>query len=80
MVLLDAAAFVPTAMLSLREAPADFVTLSLYKVLGYPTGVGALVVRSESLGRLRRPWFAGGTVEFASVQNDLHRLRRGADG
>lgn len=80
MVLLDAAAFVSSAVLSLREVPADFVTLSLYKVLGYPTGVGALVVRRESLGRLRRPWFAGGTVEFASVQNDLHRLRHGADG
>lgn len=80
MVLLDAAAFVPTAVLSLREVPADFVTLSLYKVLGYPTGVGALVARRESLGRLRRPWFAGGTVEFASVQNDLHQLRRGAEG
>lgn len=79
-VLLDAAAFVPSARLSLRDVPADFVTLSLYKVLGYPTGVGALVVRREWLERLRRPWFAGGTVEFSSVQNDVHLLRRGAEG
>jgi selenocysteine lyase/cysteine desulfurase len=79
-VLLDAAAFVPTGRLSLRDVPADFVTLSFYKVFGYPTGVGALVVRREWLERLRRPWFAGGTVEFASVQNDVHLLRRGAEG
>ena len=79
-VLLDAAAFVPTARLSLRDVPADFVTLSFYKVFGYPTGVGALVARREWLERLRRPWFAGGTVEFASVQNDVHLLRRGAEG
>lgn len=79
-VLLDASAMIATAPLSLRSAPADFVTLSLYKVLGYPTGVGALVVRRQALARLRRPWFAGGTVEFASVQNGAHVLRAGAAG
>ena len=78
-VLLDAAAFVPTRRLSLREHPADFVALSLYKVTGYPTGVGALVARREALAELRRPWFAGGTVDFVSVQNRLHQLRPGAD-
>lgn len=79
-VLLDAAAFVPSAALSLREVPAEYVILSLYKLLGYPTGVGALVVRRDALSVLRRPWFAGGTVEFSSVQNGVHLLRAGAAG
>ena len=79
-VLLDAAAFVPSSALSLRQVPADYVILSLYKLLGYPTGVGALVVRRDALSVLRRPWFAGGTVEFSSVQNGVHRLRAGAAG
>ena len=79
-VLLDAASYVPTARLDLREHPADFVALSIYKIAGYPTGVGALVARHESLARLRRPWFAGGTVDFVSVQNRMHQLRRGAEG
>ena len=79
-VLLDAAAFVPSSALSLRQIPADYVILSLYKVLGYPTGVGALVVRRDALASLRRPWFAGGTVEFASVQNSIHLLRSGVAG
>jgi selenocysteine lyase/cysteine desulfurase len=79
-VLLDAAAFAPSNPLSLRRHPADFVAVSFYKILGYPTGVGALVARRASLARLRRPWFAGGTVEYASVQNDLHRLRGLAEG
>ena len=78
-VLLDAAAYVPTNRLSLRRVPADFVVVSFYKVFGYPTGVGALVARREALGRLRRPWFAGGTVDFASVQNDMHQLRSGPE-
>jgi selenocysteine lyase/cysteine desulfurase len=78
-VLLDAAAYVPTSPLSLRRVPADFVAISFYKVFGYPTGVGALVARRSALARLRRPWFAGGTVDFVSVQNDLHQLRTGPE-
>jgi len=74
-VLLDAAAYAPTARLSLREAGADFVALSFYKIFGYPTGVGALVARREALARLTRPWFAGGTVDYASVAAFTHRLR-----
>jgi len=77
-VLLDAAAFIPSSRLSLSEHPADFVAFSFYKLFGYPTGIGALVARRSALSRLRRPWFAGGTVEFASVQNGIHRLRASA--
>ena len=79
-VLLDAAAFVPTSPLSLRRIPADFVACSFYKMFGYPTGVGALIARREALARLRRPWFAGGTVEYVSVQHGSHLLREGAEG
>ncbi|HEX2209816.1 MAG TPA: aminotransferase class V-fold PLP-dependent enzyme [Longimicrobium sp.] len=79
-VLLDAAAFAPTSRLSLREVPADFVALSFYKMFGYPTGIGALVARREALRMLRRPWFAGGTVDFVSTQTGTHLLREGAEG
>lgn len=73
-VLLDAAAFVPANRLSLREAKPDFVSVSFYKMFGYPTGVGALIVRRETMDRLHRPWFAGGTVRFVSAQNKVHLL------
>lgn len=79
-VLLDAAAYAPRHPLSLREWRADFVAISFYKLFGYPTGVGALVARRDALAKLRRPWFAGGTVTFASVDADRHRLRDGAEG
>jgi selenocysteine lyase/cysteine desulfurase len=78
-VLLDAAAYVPTSPLSLRTTSADFVACSFYKMFGYPTGVGALIARRDSLARLRRPWFSGGTVEYVSVQTGSHLLRDGAD-
>lgn len=78
-VLLDAAAFVPTNTLDLGEVSPDFVCVSFYKMFGFPTGVGALLARREALARLRRPWFGGGTVEYVSVQNDIHQLRIGAE-
>jgi selenocysteine lyase/cysteine desulfurase len=79
-VLLDAAAYVPSSPLSLRRTLADFIACSFYKMFGYPTGVGALIARRESLARLRRPWFSGGTVEYVSVQTGSHLLRQGAEG
>jgi len=68
-VLLDAAAFVPTSRLDLTAVQPDFVTLSFYKMFGHPTGVGALLIRRSALANLKRPWFAGGTVNFASVRD-----------
>jgi selenocysteine lyase/cysteine desulfurase len=79
-VLLDAAAFVPTNRLDLGRWHPDFVALSFYKMFGYPTGVGALVARKEALARLHRPWFAGGTINVASVQADRFVLAPGAAG
>jgi selenocysteine lyase/cysteine desulfurase len=78
-VLLDAASYAPTAPLSLRAIDADFVPLSFYKLFGYPTGIGALVARRAALARLHRPWFAGGTVQFASVQREVHLLKQGEE-
>ena len=70
-VLLDCTAFAPTSRLDLSVWQPDFVALSFYKMFGYPTGLGALIVRRRALERLRRPWFSGGTVVAANVQGDL---------
>jgi selenocysteine lyase/cysteine desulfurase len=79
-VLLDAAAYAPTNILDLSRWHPDFVTLSFYKMFGYPTGVGCLIARKESLAKLHRPWFAGGTISVASVQADRHYLHAGSEG
>jgi molybdenum cofactor sulfurtransferase len=73
-VLLDGAAYVPTNRLDLTACRPDFVSLSLYKIFGYPTGIGCLLARRPALAKLKRPWFAGGTIAFASVQTNRHRL------
>lgn len=74
-VFLDVAAYVPTNPFDLGAAGADFVGISFYKMFGYPTGLGALLARREALAMLERPWYAGGTVDFVSIQNDVYQLR-----
>ena len=76
-VLLDVAAYLPVHELDLSRVKPDFVPISWYKVLGYPTGVGCLVARREALAGLRRPWFAGGTIAAASVSTEWHQLAPG---
>jgi selenocysteine lyase/cysteine desulfurase len=79
-VLLDAAAAGPSGRISLREHDAEFLACAFYKLFGLPTGLGALVAKHTALVRLRRPWFAGGTVDFVSVELQRHRLRAGHEG
>ena len=64
--LLDAAAYVATAQLDLKDpgnAP-DFTALSFYKIFGFPD-LGALIVRKASGHALaERRYFGGGTVDM----------------
>ncbi len=79
-VLVDCAAFVPTNRLDLSQWQPDFVPLSFYKMFGYPTGVGCLLARKAALRKLKRPWYAGGTILISSVQGDRHYLAEGEAG
>ncbi|KAJ6569826.1 PLP-dependent transferase [Mycena vulgaris] len=65
--LLDAAALAPTSTISLSDCRADAMAVSFYKMFGFPTGIGALVAKKSFLMQLKRPWFAGGTVDVVQV-------------
>ncbi|GJJ08014.1 hypothetical protein Clacol_002221 [Clathrus columnatus] len=79
--LLDAAALAPTTSISLSgqklNNSVDAMTISLYKIMGYPTGLGALVIKKKFLQLLQKPWFAGGTVEIVQVPGDAYTLEEG---
>lgn len=79
-ILLDAAAFAPSNRLNLSRWQPDFVPLSFYKMFGYPTGIGCLLARKTALEKLKRPWYAGGTITVSSVQGDGHYLAAGEAG
>lgn len=73
-VLLDAAAFVPTSVLDLQKYKPDFVSVSFYKIFGYPTGLGCLLVHNSKFDKLQKQWFAGGTVKLVTVKTNDHNL------
>ena len=64
---MDAAKFTASHPLNLTEAQPDFLTLSFYKVFGYPTGVGALIIRSSTALELKKHYWGGGTVSIAGA-------------
>ncbi|XP_019785957.1 molybdenum cofactor sulfurase isoform X9 [Tursiops truncatus] len=71
-VLLDAAAYVGTSPLDLSVHRADFVPLSFYKIFGFPTGLGALLVNSRSAPLLRKTYFGGGTATAYLAKEDFY--------
>eukprot|EP00210_Caulerpa_lentillifera_P000805 g779.t1 len=74
-VALDAAAFVGTQPLSLRQYPADYVSISFYKMFGYPTGLGALIAKVDGIEILDKVFWAGGSVALATSKDDFHVLK-----
>lgn len=76
-VLLDAAAYVPTSKLDLSIVSPDFVSLSFYKMFGYPTGIGCLLIRKQSFNLLKKTWFAGGTVNLVATASQHKFLKDG---
>lgn len=71
-VLLDAASFVSCSSLDLQEHPADFVPISFYKMFGFPTGLGALLVRNDAASILRKSYFGGGTAAAYLAEEDYY--------
>ena len=76
--LLDAAALVSTSPLDLSDvskAP-DFISLSFYKMFGFPD-LGALIVRIDSSDVLcHRKYFGGGTVEMVTCKEEQWHIKK----
>ncbi|OIV98987.1 hypothetical protein TanjilG_29390 [Lupinus angustifolius] len=87
MVLIDAAKGCATMPPDLSKYPADFVTISFYKLFGYPTGLGALIVRKGTVAASiadidfvkRREhiehMFEDGTASFLSIISIRHGFK-----
>ena len=75
-VLLDAASFVSTNPLNLGKDKPNFVVISFYKMFGFPSGLGALLIKNSSVGVLKKTYFGGGTVDLALVRKNVQYLRK----
>lgn len=76
MVLIDAAKGCATEPPNLGVYPADFVVCSFYKIFGYPTGLGALIVKNEAASLLNKTYFSGGTVAASIADIDFAKQRK----
>ncbi len=84
-VLVDAAKLAAGSPISLArpEHRPDFLTISFYKMFGYPTGIGALLVHRRAAEVMRRNttdarsrhYFGGGTVEALSATSMFVSMR-----
>ncbi|KAI6054480.1 molybdenum cofactor sulfurase [Marmota monax] len=75
-VLLDAASYVTTSPLDLSAHQADFVPISFYKIFGFPTGLGALLVNNRVAPLLRKNYFGGGTAAAYLAGEDFYIPRQ----
>lgn len=79
LVLIDAAKGCATEPPNLSKCAADFVVMSFYKLFGYPTGLGALLVRNEAAKLLKKTYFSGGTVAASIADMDFVKRRKGIE-
>ena len=74
-ILLDAASFVSTSKLDLSSYHPDFVPISFYKLFGFPTGLGAVLVSVRGGAALGKTYFGGGSVSAYSSDTDFHAFK-----
>ena len=74
-VLLDAASFIGTSKLDLSLYHPDFVPISFYKLFGFPTGLGALLVSVRGADALNKIYFGGGSVSAYSSDTNFHVVK-----
>ncbi|CAK8575226.1 unnamed protein product [Lathyrus sativus] len=79
LVLIDAAKGSATMPPDLSKYPVDFVALSFYKLFGYPTGLGALIVKNDAAKLLKKSYFSGGTVAASIADIDFIKRREGIE-
>ncbi|MCD7465450.1 hypothetical protein HAX54_001354, partial [Datura stramonium] len=79
LVLIDAAKGCATDPPDLSKCKADFVVFSFYKLFGYPTGLGALIVRNDAAKLMKKTYFSGGTVAAAIADVDFFKRREGVE-
>ncbi|KAL0221084.1 hypothetical protein RCL1_000938 [Eukaryota sp. TZLM3-RCL] len=81
--LLDSAGFVSSHHFDLQSFSTnqiDFIPISFYKMFGYPTGVGCLLVKKSSFSTLIQSNFGGGSVAFVAPQRNLIFRKSGEAG
>jgi molybdenum cofactor sulfurtransferase len=74
--LFDAAKLAGTSPIDISSIPfldrPNFITISFYKIFGYPSGLGALIIRRDSSNILNKKYYGGGAIQMASAEVDYN--------
>eukprot|EP00501_MAST-03F_sp_TOSAG23-6_P002497 GSMAST32.ASY1.ANO1.2608.1 assembled CDS len=79
LVSLDASKYISTNTLDLEKYSPDYLVFSFYKLFGFPTGIGALLVKHDAAQALcqNQVYFGGGTIlRLGSEGSELSSLQR----
>ena len=71
-VFIDAAAALSSSEIDLSKDSPHFLAVSFYKLFGFPTGIGALLVRNDTHHLLWKKYFGGGTVWNYASRHHFH--------
>lgn len=79
-VLLDASRACSSYPPNLSAYKPHFVLISYYKMFGYPTGLGCLLVRRDVENILQKKYFGGGTIKAAVADQEFQIFKPGPEG
>ena len=71
-VFVDTAAALSTSQIDLTRDRPHFIAVSFYKLFGFPTGIGALLVRNDTCHILHKRYFGGGSISCFVSRHDYH--------
>ncbi len=73
-ILLDIAKGITEHNINLEQEP-EFLVFSYYKLFGYPTGLGALVIHKKMLDVVNKQYFGGGTYDWVIAEKHMYKPR-----
>ena len=68
----DVAKYISTHMLDMSDGIIDIAPISFYKIFGFPTGIGALIIKKSVSQYLNKSYFGGGTLMSVNPLNSFH--------
>jgi molybdenum cofactor sulfurtransferase len=74
--LLDIAKYISSNKVNLSNNIVDIACISFYKLFGYPTGLGALIIKKSVIKYInKKQYFGGGAISVSSSSNDYSIAR-----
>lgn len=68
----DIAKYISTHNIDMSDDLIDIAPISFYKIFGFPTGIGALIIKKSVSQYLHKCYFGGGTLMSVNPMNNFH--------